>query len=111
MAILENRDHCYKLNAEIKNFIYNFAEWRFEDPYIYIIWESPDSLNCTIYINDIYMSLDDIFTCMWYNIPYDVFIKWYDEMLEKKKKDINLKNWYKLYLDSNDIKDDTNTNS
>lgn len=57
------------------------------------------------------MSLDDIFTCMWYNIPYDVFIKWYDEQMEKKKKDINLKNWYKLYLDSNDIQDDTNTNS
>ena len=111
MTILENRDHCYKLNEEIKKFIYNFAEWRFEDPYIDIIGEDQDSLNYTIYINDIYMSLDDIFTCMWYNIPYDVFIQWYDEQMEKKKKDINLKNWYKLYLDSNYIKDDTNTNS
>ena len=56
--------------------------------------------------NTLYMSLDDIFTCMRYNIPYDVFIQWYDEQMGKKKKDINLKNWYKLYLDSNDIQND-----
>lgn len=107
MTILSNKDHCYKLNNEIKRFIYNFLEQWYDYPDIHIIWESSDSLNYSIFVNDLYISLDDIFTCMWYSIPYEAYIHYYSEQVEKKpKKKYNLKNWYQLYLDSKDVEND-----
>jgi len=49
-------------------------------------------------INDYFVSLEDIKTCLKYNIPEKVFNEWYYEILESNEndnKDISLYSWCK----------------
>ena len=107
MWIIQDRWMCYKLNNDIQLFAEAFANKYFCDESGMFDWEiwfvedsHADELNYNLYVNDCYFSLQDIFYALWYNIPYDMLMEWYDYNSDPNKKErINLKNWYLSKLD------------
>lgn len=52
----------------------------------YIVWP--------LFVNDFFFSIDDVYTAMYYNIPYKCLIEWYDSSDDKWHYPVNLKNFY-----------------
>ena len=94
------RDKCYKLNDEIKNVMMYFLEKYYSDEDGNIEWEydiledgHSDMMNWTLYINDMYWWISDIYTALRYDMPREVLDKWYWWRVEGKI-DANLKNYF-----------------
>lgn len=105
-----NKDLCYTLKNQIDKLAEAFMQKYFSgDPELkitcYRVEDQADTLSYNLYINEYFFCLDDIYTAIWYDIPFEVLTDWYDHRVEyslakngigKKKKlkpVANLKNY------------------
>ena len=88
-----DRDLCYLLNKQIEWVAERFVEKYFETTANFYFVEEHmfDELNYTLYVNDYYFSMQDVYYALRYDIPRDVIDEWYDKSLEQWMIDW----WYK----------------
>lgn len=102
------RKFCIRLDEQIGDVVdlfvdryFTYEDWSQPDAEC-IDWES-ERLSYNRQFGDYFFSLSDIYTALWYDIPQDILLEWYDatvdEALKKSWKVIpNLENFYKLKL-------------
>lgn len=100
--------YCFRLDRAINTVVLQFRDkyftyddWSVTQPDC-IDWES-DRLSYNWQLGDYFFSLSDIYTALWYDIPEDILLEWYDatvdEALKKSWKVIpNLENFYKIKI-------------
>ena len=47
-----------------------------------------------LFVNDYFFTIDDVYTALRFDIPFDCLLKWYDTADEKWYHSVNLKNFY-----------------
>ena len=88
------------MNDNIANFVMAFIyKYFFEDGVfdgeLYFVEHESDSLHFNLYVNDYYFALDDIYTALWYDIPWETLEQRYYLSTDPENTDkINLKNFY-----------------
>lgn len=97
-----NRDLCYLLNNTIDQVAERFIEKYFNDRQIpadfYFVEDHlSNEMNYTLYVNDYYFDMQDIYYALWYDIPFDILDERYEHQLDADMKWVscaNLKNFY-----------------
>lgn len=95
------QNFCLRVDEMIEEMCEEFADRYFwVNAKLHIIWDSVEWMfPWPIFVEDYFFTLEDVYSALWYDIPYDCLIKYHeymDDVMYEWELEYNLKNFYLL---------------
>jgi len=95
------QNFCLRVDEMIEEMCEEFADRYFwVNSELHITWSSVEWMfPWPIFVDDYFFTLEDVYSALWYDIPYDCLIKYHeymDDVMYEWALEYNLKNFYLL---------------